>query len=314
NEPLLTTQVHLNSPQADRLGISNFDTELSLMMRYNADGMPMGTIWQGDYPVNVCLKGTHADYGTRQQLGDELINAEGGLRQVPLRQVATVTPQWEYGQMGHRNGLRTTTIMAEVTNGLNVTQVTYQLQNELKGHALPEGISMTWGGEIAENNANMPMLISALLISVVIIFFLLVYHFKRISIALLLMIGLLLCLFGTVVGILMNGELTMTCFLGFISLMGILVRNAIIMYDYAEELQETEHLSPREAILLSAKRRMRPIFLTSAAASMGVIPMVLKNSPLWGPMGNVIFYGTLITMVFILTVLPIGYSMVRKND
>lgn len=56
----------------------------------------------------------------------------------------------------------------------------------------------------------------------------------------------------------------MTCYLGVVSLMDILVRNAIILYDYAEDLHKTEHLTAHEAIQLSAKRRMRPIFLTSA--------------------------------------------------
>lgn len=179
--------------------------------------------------------------------------------------------------------------------------------------SLPDGITLSWGGEIAENDSNLPTLLAALVIAVVIIFFLLVYHFKRIATATLLLFSLTLCFFGTAVGIMFHGEVTFTCFLGFISLMGILVRNAIIMYDYAEELIATEHLTPREAIYLSAKRRMRPIFLTSAAASMGVIPMIISGSTLWAPMGNVIFYGTLITMLFILTVLPIGYGMVRRE-
>ena len=96
--------------------------------------------------------------------------------------------------------------------------------------------------------------------------------------------------------------------------MGILVRNAIIMYDYAEELREAEHLSAHEAIQLSAKRRMRPIFLTSAAASMGVVPMMLGGSGLWAPMGNVIFFGTMITMLFILTVLPIAYWLTMSGS
>ena len=250
---------------------------------------------------------------TRQKLGDELIAAEGGLRQVPLRQVATITPQWQDGQIAHRNGLRTPTIMSEVREGLNVTSVTMELQKELAEVKLPEGITLSWGGEIAENDSNLPTLLAALVIAVVIIFFLLVFHFKRISTATLLLFSLTLCFFGTAVGIMFHGEVTFTCFLGFISLMGILVRNAIIMYDNAEELIKTEHLTPREAIYLSAKRRMRPIFLTSAAASMGVIPMILSGSTLWAPMGNVIFYGTLITMLFILTVLPVIYSMVRRE-
>lgn len=315
NEPLLTTRVSLDPEKASRLGITNLDTELSLMMRYNSDGMPLGTIWQGDYPVNVCLKSNHADQGDRQGLGNEMVAAYGGATTVPLRQVASITPDWQDGQIAHRNGLRTTTIMAEVADGLNVTSTTVKLQKRLKDYTLPEGVTMTWGGEYEENSANLPTMFNALAIAVMIIFFLLVYHFKRISTATLLLFGLTLCFFGTAVGIFAHGELTMTCFLGFISLMGILVRNAIIMYDYAEELQAEEHLPVREAIILSAKRRMRPIFLTSAAASMGVIPMILSGSKLWAPMANVIFYGTLITMIFILTVLPVAYwlTMTRRD-
>lgn len=109
-------------------------------------------------------------------------------------------------------------------------------------------------------------------------------------------------------------DFSVTCVLGIVSLMGILVRNGIIMIDYAEELRKEERLHTREAILLSAKRRMRPIFLTSAATSMGVIPMILGGSSLWMPMGAVIFYGTLITMVFILTVIPVAYWMVLKGQ
>ena len=259
------------------------------------------------------MKSNHAINSSRQQMEDEMIDASGGLRQVPLRQVATISPQWQDGQVSHCNGLRTTTVMSEVREGENVTSVTMELQEQLAKMKLPDGVTMSWGGEIAENNSNLPTLLAALVIAVVIIFFLLVYHFKRISTATLLLFSLTLCFFGTAVGIMVHGEITFTCFLGFISLMGILVRNAIIMYDYAEELIETEHLLPHQSIVLSAKRRMRPIFLTSAAASMGVIPMILSGSTLWAPMGNVIFYGTLITMIYILMVLPIGYSLVRRE-
>ena len=117
-----------------------------------------------------------------------------------------------------------------------------------------------------------------------------------------------LCVFGTAVGVLVQGvDFGVTSILGVVSLMGIIVRNGIIMIDYAEELRKTEKLSVRDAIYHSARRRMRPIFLTSAAASMGVIPMILGGSGLWMPMGTVICYGTLITMVFLLTVLPVCY-------
>lgn len=124
-----------------------------------------------------------------------------------------------------------------------------------------------------------------------------------------------LCVFGTAVGVLIQGvDFGMTCTLGIISLMGIIVRNGIIMIDYAEVLRATEKLCVRDAIYHSARRRMHPIFLTSAAASMGVIPMILGKSGLWMPMGTVICYGTLITMLFLLTVLPVAYLLIFRGS
>lgn len=174
---------------------------------------------------------------------------------------------------------------------------------------------MSWGGEMENNNNDLPRMEMSLVAAIVIIFFLLVFHFKSISLAVLLLVSQLLCILGTAMGILIPGTaLSMTCFLGIISLMGILVRNAIIMYDYAEELRTEEKLDVHDAIILSAKRRMRPIFLTSVAASMGVLPMVLSGSQQWAPMGNVILWGTLITMFYILTVLPVAYWFLERGS
>ena len=87
-------------------------------------------------------------------------------------------------------------------------------------------------------------------------------------------------------------------------------RMPIRMLDYAEELRREKGLSVRDAAFQAGERRMRPIFLTSAAASVGVLPMMLENNTLWSPMGAVIFFGTLISMVLIATVLPILYWLV----
>ena len=192
--------------------------------------------------------------------------------------------------------------------------VTTKLQKQIDTDKLPQGVSAEWGGEYEQANEANPQIIGGLMISIVIIFFLMLGHFRKISTAILLLGSLSLVVLETALGVLIpGGEFSMTCYLGVVSLMGILVRNAIIMYDYAEELRKTEHLTAHEAIQLSAKRRMRPIFLTSAAASMGVVPMMLGGSGLWAPMGNVIFFGTMITMLFILTIMPISYWLVMSG-
>jgi len=74
-----------------------------------------------------------------------------------------------------------------------------------------------------------------------------------------------------------------------------------------------EGLEVAAASMESAKRRFRPVFLTSMAASMGVVPMVIKNTPLWGQMGVVISLGALVSMLFIITMIPVGYCLIRSK-
>lgn len=313
-EPLLTTDIHLDEQKANRLGISNALVELTMATRYSQGGIPVATVWDGDYGTPVALKTDKANHATVTDIADEPIPVAGGLKTVPLRQIAKVKPRWDDGQICHRNGRRTITVMADVVDGVNVMNKTAQLQKQLPADRMPDGVKAEWGGEYEQSNEATPQILSGLLISTVIIFFLMLGHFRKISTALLLLVSLTLVLFGTAMGVLIPGsEFSLTCYLGVISLMGILVRNAIIMYDYAEELRETEHLTAHQAIQTSAKRRMRPIFLTSAAASMGVVPMMLGGSSLWAPMGNVIFFGTIITMFFILTILPIAYWLLMSG-
>ncbi len=314
NEPLMTTRVHLDQEKAARLGVNNAAVEMALMSRFNSQGMSVGTIWDGDYDIQVRVKGSNADNATVQTIEDEMIPVAGGLRSVPLRQIATVSYDWQDGQIAHRNGQRTVTVLSDVDPDVNVTNITKEVEKRIEKLNLPESVTVSYGGEKENNEESLPTIISALMLAVVIIFALLLWHYRSIRTPLLLMVSLLLTLFGMAAGVLIQGvDFSLTCFLGMISLMGILVRNAIIMYDYAEELRETEHMTAHEAIQLSAKRRMRPIFLTSAAASMGVIPMILGGSGLWMPMGAVICYGTFITMLLILTVLPIAYWLVQSG-
>ncbi len=315
NEPLMTTMVNLNEDKASRIGVNNTNLELQLASRYNSAGIPVATIWDGDYDIDVCLKSTSSDSSSINSLYEELIPIMANLRQVPLRDVAEISHDYNIGQISHRNGIPTITIKSDVKRGKNTTKVTRCLMDQIKKVNLPEGVRVSYGGEWESNQENLPKILSALMIAVVIIFFLLVAHYKNISLPLLLLVSLSLTLFGTVISVLIQRvNFGVTSFLGIISLMGILVRNAIIMFDYANELRKKESLDVKTASLMSAKRRMHPIFLTSMAASMGVVPMIIGGSGLWMPMGVIICYGTLITMVFILTILPIAYWKTSKKE
>ena len=279
NEPLPAVDIRLKEDEATRLGVTNLGLESTLSMRYG-DGLAIANVWE-----------------------------------VPLRQVADVVPAWKEGQIVQRNGIYTASVQADLARGENAMQMTARIREELKDFPLSPGVTLTYGGEQEKTDEQMPQIMGGLMLAAAIIFFILLAHFRKISIALLIFGSLALCLFGTAFGVWIQGvDFSVTAILGVVSLMGIIVRNGIIMIDYAEELRATEHMTAEQAIYHSALRRMRPIFLTSAAASMGVIPMILGKSSLWMPMGTVICYGTLITMLFILTVLPCLYLLTFRGS
>lgn len=312
-QPLPSTDITLDADRASRLGISNMDVETTMALRYG-DGLQAATVWEGDYDVPVKLKSLKSDSAAVTDVENELIPVLGGLDNVPLRQIASVEPSWKDGQIVRRAGNYTITVSGDLVRGQNAMKVTNKVKAATKDIALPDGVTLSYGGEDDKTNEMMPQVISALAVAAIMIFFILLSHCRKISIAALIFVSMTLCLFGTAIGIMIQGSVfSITSVLGLVSLMGIIVRNGIIMIDYAEELRRDEHMLSADAIHHSAERRMRPIFLTSAAASMGVIPMILGGTGLWLPMGTVVCYGTLITMVLILTVLPAAYKIMFRG-
>ena len=303
--------ITLNETEANRLGVNKALLTANLAVHYG-DGIPMASLWEGDYPVNVVLK-SDREKGENEytSLDNEYIPVMGGTTAVPLRQFATVKPDFTDGCIVRRNGVRTISVIAEPMRGKNADQLERDLMKRVDELHLPANLQVERGGMLEKDMETMPQVASGVLIAVFIIFFILLFHFKRISLALVNLSAMSLCVFGAAIGLLITGyDMSITGVLGVVSLMGILVRNGIIMIDYAEELRRDKGLTVPEAAFQAGERRMRPIFLTSAAASVGVLPMMLENNTLWSPMASVVFFGTLISMVLIATVLPVLYAVV----
>ena len=305
--------VIMNSDESNRLGINKAMLSMNLATKFG-NGIPLTKVWEGDYPVNVMLK----DVKTGKQNPDDLSNAMvSGLVpgvNVHLSQIANVKPDWHESMIVRRNGVRTISVLADVRRGVNLNKITDRTLTSLKSVS-DKGVTLKVGGQRASDDENGPQIYGGLSISIVIIFLILIFHFKDIRMSVLIMFSLLFSLLGAAIGIyVMRQDVSLTGILGMISLMGIIVRNGIIMIDYAEELRKKNRISAKHAAIQAAERRMRPIFLTSAAASMGVVPMVIQNSPMWGPMGVVVCFGTIVAMFFILTMIPIGYWMIFRIE
>ena len=316
-EALPGIEVKLDPVESSRLGINRAMAEASLATVYG--GWPAGTLWEGDYPLSVVLKTdepTDAN-DALNKVGDQYIATAIPGVSVPLRQVATAEADWTQGQIVRRNGVRTLSVMADVKRGYPEDDAFANVQRIVDEQILPnlpEGVGIDYGGTIENNAEIIPPIVSGITAAAFLIFLFLLMNFKKISLSLVALISISLCLLGAALGLwLTDTAFGITCVLGVISLMGIIVRNAIIMFQHAEDLRASRPISARDAAYDAGKRRMLPIFLTSATTAVGVIPMILSRSSLWTPMGIVICFGTVIAMILVVTVLPVTYWKIFGN-
>ena len=298
--------IELDRDKANRIGYSKALIAASLMTSLN--GIPITTMWEDDYPVQVVLKKEDHLTNDIDDIQNQYINSPLRTESLPLRAVGELKLEWTEGRIAHRNGVRTITVSADVLHGAIYSNIFSDVQPIIENLDLPEGVSISYGGENAEIGETFTPLIWSLGVSILLIFFILLLQFKTLRRALLVMSTMLLSLFGATLGLKLIGyPFSMTSFIGIIGLMGITVRNGIILIDYSMYLVKEEGISFKEAAISAGKRRMRPIFLTAMAAAMGVVPMIVSNSPFWGPLGTVICFGLIFGMILTLFVLPVLY-------
>jgi len=312
-EPLQAVRLNLKQDEASRLGYSKQILDYSLLV--GTKGFPVSTIWEGDYPVDVNLKVDKKIKTNVDDIMNQYVTSPFLISSVQVRQLADAQPEWTEGVIARRNGVRTETVLVDVERGIYESVVFNKAKPIIDGLKLPAGVSISYGGDYETSDEELTPVYYAMAITVAIIFIILLFQFRTIKTSLLIMTTLPLSIFGAALGIKITGyPFGVTALMGIISLMGIIVRNGIIYISYAETLRHEHGHTLEEAAIAAAKRRMRPIFLTSAAAAVGVIPMILSRSPLWGPLGSVICFGLIFGMIMSLVFLPVLYYLFHRRD
>jgi outer membrane protein TolC/preprotein translocase subunit SecF len=303
--------VNVNTEISNRLGISN--ALVSQLLAGAFSGAPVSTFWEGDRAVNLVLRLDPRYRGSFEDVRDAYVTSPITHASVPLRSVAGLQPQWQPSRIVRRNGVRTLTVRAFPRQGRYASEILSAIDPKIRSLTLPAGYHTEYGGERTNTSETMPAMRAALATSLLAIFLVLLVQFRTLSDPLIVMASIPLTLFGAVLGLaLTHYPFGFTAFTGLISLCGIVVRNAIILVDcIKEKLREGRSLE--QAATEAGERRLRPIFLTTMAAAVGVTPMILSGSSLWGPLASVIAVGLISSMFFTLIVVPVLYVLVKSH-
>ncbi|KTC57500.1 efflux RND transporter permease subunit [Pseudomonas savastanoi] len=304
NEPGKVLRIDINQDKARQLGLSSED--VAKLMNSVVSGSTVTQVRDDIYLINVIGRAEDAERGTPETLQNLQIVTQTGTS-IPLLAFATVGYELEQPLVWRRDRMPTITVKGAVRDAIQPTDLVKQLQPEIDKFAagLPVGYKVATGGTVEESSkAQGPIAsVAPLMLFLMATFLMIQLHsiqkmFLVASVAPLGLIGVVLALIPT------GTPLGFVAILGVLALIGIIIRNSVILVTQIDAYEKSGYL-PWDAVVEATEHRRRPILLTAAAASLGMIP--IAREVFWGPMAYAMIGGIIIATLLTLLFLPALY-------
>ncbi len=266
-----------------------------------------------NYDVNVRLAPgdrNKAEDLSRLMLTSSQTNADGSPKMVPLRQVATIEPSFGANQINRRDLNREVELSANVV-GRSAGQASADIKKMLDTVSLQPGYRYKIGGSTKSMNESAGYALSALLLAIIFIYMILASQFASFLQPVAIMSALPLTLIGVFLSLMFfRSTLNMFSIIGFIMLMGLVTKNAILLVDFTNQVRKTG-VDRHTALLEAAHVRLRPILMTTLAMVFGMVPLAFglaEGSEQRAPMGQAVIGGIITSSLLTLVVVPVIYT------
>ena len=324
NDRVKAVRVEIDQARARALGVSSQDVALTLqgwlvgatVTQFRENDQLIDVVWRAGAERGAAGGSEFADPRTLSRLPDLDVVSAGG-RHIPLAQVARLVPVLEEGLIWRRDRMPTITVRADIVGSMQPQAASAQLDQQLSGlrEKLPPGFRIEMGGSTEESAKGENSIKAAVPLMIVGVITLLMIQLQSISRTIMVLLTAPLGLIGVTLALLVfQVPYGFVANLGVIALMGMILRNSVILVDQIEQ-DEQSGKSEWEAIVGSTVRRFRPIVLTAAAAVLAMIP--LTRQVFWGPMAVAIMGGLIVATVLTCLFLPALYAAwfrVREPD
>lgn len=304
--------IRINKDKAGMLGVPVLEIEKTVRMV--VAGMVIGSFTDDDgedYNLLCTLNGNKKK--TIEDLNKIYISSVTGA-QIPLNHLASIEFQNSLNIIEHHQRERSITVRANVLPGYLTDNVTKDVLAKLDQVKLPEGYKYKPFGEIASREETFGNMNTAIIITFFVILLILILEFKTIKGSLIVASSIPLGIIGSIVLLYLTGySFSFTAFVGMISLIGIEVKNSIILVDYTNQLRE-KGVSLDEAIQTAGKIRFIPIILTTLTAIGGLLPLAMEGSEMFSPLSLTIIGGLISSTIFTRVVTPVLYKLLMKHQ
>ncbi|MBW3504906.1 MULTISPECIES: efflux RND transporter permease subunit [unclassified Pseudomonas] len=315
NEPGKVLRIDIAQDKARQFGLSSED--VAHVMNSIVSGAAISQVKDNIYLVNIVGRANSSERGTPETLLNLQITTPSGTS-IPLLAFATVSYELEQPLIWSRDRIPTLTLKASVRGSMQPTDLVAQLKPEIDKFAesLPQGYTLQTGGTVEQSaKAQGPIAKVVPLMLFLMATFLMIQlqsvkkMFLVVSVAPLGLIGVVLALVPT------GTPMGFVAILGILALVGIIVRNSVILVTQIDQY-ERDGYDPWHAVMQATQHRRRPILLTAAAASLGMIP--IARDVFWGPMAYAMIGGilsaTLLTLLFLPALYVASYKIKENKE
>ena len=291
-------------------------SEFSEFIQVALQGEAVSQIYDGSATFDLTVKVDDVNRNDMESIGNLLLDGADG-KKVPLSYVADIRSTSGPNTINRENVKRKVVISANVVGG-DLGGAVRQIQKIVGNNiTLPEGYYVEYGGQFESQQTASRILTFASIMALLVIFLLLFQEFKTFGLSGLIMINLPLALIGGVASIwFTSGVVSIPAIIGFISLLGIAVRNGILLVSHYEHLQG-EGFSLRESIIRGSLDRLNPILMTSLTSALALIPLALggdvSGNEIQSPMAKVILGGLLSSTLLNGFIVPAVYLLYNRK-
>lgn len=308
---LTNLRTKINRDKAGMLGVQLVDVDLAV--RTTVAGNELGSLNTAEgKEFEMVAKLARKQKAAISDFNKVSLTSMSG-SQVPLNQLVNVEFESSAAQIDHFDLQRANTVTADVKDGFNSTDITLGIIEKLEKMDWPDGYDFYVAGEYETQQESFGSLGQMLVIAILGIFAVLILQFRSFAQPFIVISAIPLAFSGSIVGLFLTGySFSFFAFIGFTSLVGIVVNTSIILVDYTNQLVD-QGMPLGAALRKAAETRFNPILLTTITTISGLLPLTIAGSKLWAPLCWTIIGGMVSSTLLTLLIVPILYQWFSKG-
>lgn len=232
---------------------------------------------------------------------------------LPLTEIADVNIKDSAVSITRENQHQYVSVSADV-EGRALNEVQADLKSALDSYNFPEGYSYAFSGTLDSMTESYSSLVLVFIIAVLLVYMIMASQFESLIHPFIVLFSIPLAITGGILGLFITGKtLTITAFMGFIMLAGMVVNNAIVLVDYTNQILDKKKCSVNEALIEAGPNRLRPILMTTLTTILGLVPMAIgtgEGMEMQQPLAITVIFGLTISTIVTLIFIPTIYSII----